>query len=158
MQDTPSPNRTLDLASALEVGPAGNKTSGDNVSNGGSKKSVMTIAFQFAFEMHLQDSVAAMARQYVRSIIASVQRVALALSPSNFGSHAGLRPPPGSPEAQTLARWICQSYRLVINSPIMHPYIYNRRSTCYFCLAVEYALYPNTVFIDSLISSFSKIK
>lgn len=67
----------------------------------------MTIAFQFAFEIHLQQSIAAMARQYVRSIISSVQRVALALSPS----HAALRPPPGTPEAHTLARWICQSYR-----------------------------------------------
>lgn len=74
---------------------------------------MITIAFQFAFEMHLQENVASMARQYVRGIIASVQRVALALSPSRFGSNAGLRPPPGSPEAHTLARWICQSYRCV---------------------------------------------
>lgn len=73
----------------------------------------MTIAFQFAFEIHLQDNVASMARQYVRSIIASVQRVALALSPSRFGSNSGFRPPPGTPEAQTLAGWICQSYRWV---------------------------------------------
>ena len=72
---------------------------------------MMTIAFQFAFEVHFQDNVASMARQYVRSIIASVQRVALALSPLHFGSHTGFRPPPGTPEAQTLARWICQSYR-----------------------------------------------
>lgn len=72
----------------------------------------MTIAFQFAFEMHLQENVAVMARQYVRSIISSVQRVALALSPSSLGLSAGLLPPPGTPEAQTLARWICQSYRL----------------------------------------------
>lgn len=71
----------------------------------------MTIAFQFAFEMHLQENVAVMARQYVRSIISSVQRVALALSPSSLGPTAGLLPPPGTPEAQTLARWICQSYR-----------------------------------------------
>lgn len=113
MQDAPSPNRTLDLASALEVGPTGNRATGDNAGNSGNRKSVMTIAFQFAFEMHLQESVAAMARQYVRSIIASVQRVALALSPSHFGSNVGLRPPPGTPEAQTLARWICQSYRCV---------------------------------------------
>ncbi|KAB2629487.1 homeobox-leucine zipper protein ATHB-8 [Pyrus ussuriensis x Pyrus communis] len=73
--DTPSPNRTLDLASALEVGPAGSRASGDNAGHSGNTKSVMTIAFQFAFEIHLQENVAAMARQYVRSIIASVQRV-----------------------------------------------------------------------------------
>jgi len=74
----------------------------------------MTIAFQFAFEIHLQDSVAAMARQYVRSIISSVQRVASALSPSRIGSLSGSPLSPGTPEAQTLARWICQSYRFVI--------------------------------------------
>ena len=74
---------------------------------------MMTIAFQFVYEIHLQENVATMARQYVRSIIASVQRVALALSPSLFGSHAGFQTPPGTPEAQTLARWICQSYRCV---------------------------------------------
>lgn len=114
VQDASSPNRTLDLASALEVGPTGNKASGENPGHCGSTKSVMTIAFQFAFEIHLQDNVAAMARQYVRSIIASVQRVALALSPSCFGSHAGLRSLPGTPEAHTLAQWICHSYRCVI--------------------------------------------
>lgn len=113
MQDAASPNRTLDLASALEVGPAGNRASGENSGHSGSTKSVMTIAFQFAFEIHLQDNVAAMARQYVRSVIASVQRVALALSPSCFGPHTGFRSPPGTPEAHTLARWICHSYRYV---------------------------------------------
>lgn len=113
LQDAPSSNRTLDLASALEVGSMGSKSFGDDAENGGCRKSVMTIAFQFAFEIHLQDSVSAMARQYVRSIVASVQRVALALSPSPFGSQASLHPAPGTPEAQTLACWICQSYRCV---------------------------------------------
>ncbi|GER38062.1 homeobox-leucine zipper protein HOX32 [Striga asiatica] len=102
--DGSSPKRTLDLASTLEVGPTGNRLlSGDQV------KSVMTIAFQFAFEMHLQESVAAMARQYVRSIISSVQRVALALSPSRLASSI----PPATPQANTLASWICQSYKVL---------------------------------------------
>ncbi|KAK4745535.1 hypothetical protein SAY87_011847 [Trapa incisa] len=110
--DPSSPNRTLDLASALEVGAPGNRTSGDTSGNGnGATKSVMTIAFQFAFEVQLQDNIVSIARQYVRSIIASVQRVALALSPTNLSSQVSLKPPPGSPEAHTLARWICQSYR-----------------------------------------------
>ncbi|XP_042021292.1 homeobox-leucine zipper protein ATHB-15-like isoform X1 [Salvia splendens] len=103
-----SPNRTLDLASALETGAAGNKPPNGLSSNSGAARSVMTIAFQFVFESHMQDSVACMARQYVRSIISSVQRVALALSPSGVGP---LRSPLGTPEAHTLARWICQSYR-----------------------------------------------
>ena len=109
-QEASSPNRTLDLASALEVGGCGNKSSADHSATGGNVRSVMTIAFQFAFETHMQDSVASMARQYVRSIISSVQRVALALSP-HLGSQSGLRSPLGSPEAHTLARWICRSYR-----------------------------------------------
>jgi len=113
MQDAASPNRTLDLASALEVGTTANKAASDNSAHSGSTKSVMTIAFQFAFEVHLQENIATMARQYVRSIIASVQRVSLALSPSRFGSHNAFHLPPGTPEAQTLARWICNSYRYV---------------------------------------------
>ncbi|KAG6740459.1 hypothetical protein POTOM_055910 [Populus tomentosa] len=117
--DASSPNRTLDLASALEVGPAGNRASGDLSGRSGCTKSVMTIAFQFAFEMHLQENVASMARQYVRSIIASVQRVALALSPSHFGSQAGFWPPHGTPEAHTLARWICESYRCYLGVKLL---------------------------------------
>ncbi|OWM90942.1 hypothetical protein CDL15_Pgr019254 [Punica granatum] len=118
--DPSSPNRTLDLASALEVKPPGNKTSGDSTGNGnGNSKFVMTIAFQFAFELHLQENIASMASQYLRSIIASVQRVALALSPTNIGSQVGLRPPPGTPEAHTLARWICQSYRCYLGAELL---------------------------------------
>ncbi|KAI8015001.1 Homeobox-leucine zipper protein ATHB-15 [Camellia lanceoleosa] len=84
--DASSPNHTLDLASALEVGPTGNRGSGDYSGHDGSGKSVMTIVFQFAFEIHLQENIAAMARLYVQSIIAYVQRVALALYPSRFSS------------------------------------------------------------------------
>ncbi|KAA3459555.1 homeobox-leucine zipper protein ATHB-8-like [Gossypium australe] len=117
--DASSPSRTLDLASTLEVGTAGNRTTGDRSGRCGNSKSVMTIAFQFVYEIHLQENIAAMARQYVRSIIASVQRVALALSPSNFGSHAGFQSPLGCPEAQTLARWICQSYRCFLRMELL---------------------------------------
>ncbi|XP_022854559.1 homeobox-leucine zipper protein ATHB-8-like, partial [Olea europaea var. sylvestris] len=119
--DTSSPNRTLDLASTLEVGPVGNKASGDCSRHLGSAKSIMTIAFQFAFEIHLQENIAAMARQYIRSIISSVQRVALALSPSNLGPQVSLRPPPGTPEAQTLTLWICQSYRFFLGVELLKP-------------------------------------
>ncbi|CAM0880257.1 unnamed protein product [Alopecurus aequalis] len=107
--DTSSPNCTLDLASTLEAGtPRSRITGGTGVSS----KAVMTIAFQFAFESHLQDSVAAMARQYMRSIISSVQRIALALSSSRLVSHGSVRLlPPVTQEAETLSRWIVQSYR-----------------------------------------------
>lgn len=118
-QEASSPNRTLDLASALEIGPAGSRAPNDSA-NSGCTRSVMTIAFEFAFESHMQEHVASMARQYVRSIISSVQRVALALSPSHLSSHAGLRSPLGTPEAQTLARWICNSYRYNFPSNTFH--------------------------------------
>ncbi|CAL0319250.1 unnamed protein product [Lupinus luteus] len=114
-----SPNRTLDLASALDVGTTGSKAGGDNSGYLGSTKSVMTIAFQFACEVHLQDSIATMARQYVRNIIASVQRVSLALSTSQFGSQNAFHLPPGTPEAQTLTRWICNSYRFYLGVELL---------------------------------------
>lgn len=112
-QEASSPSRTLDLTSALETGTAENKAPNSLSTNNSATRSVMTIAFQFAYESHMQEPVVSMARQYVRSIISSVQRVALALSPSHLGSHAGLRLPLGTPEAHTLAQWICQSYRYV---------------------------------------------
>jgi hypothetical protein len=45
-------------------------------------KSVLSIAFQFAYEPHSEEAVAAVARQYVRSVVGSVQRVAMALAPT----------------------------------------------------------------------------
>lgn len=113
MQDSSSPSRTLDLASALEVGSAVNKGFGEYNDASGSTRSVMTIAFEFACESHMQDTVASMARQYVRSVISSVQRVALALSPSHLNVYGSLLPSLGTPEAHTLARWVCHSYRFV---------------------------------------------
>ncbi|THG13442.1 hypothetical protein TEA_020979 [Camellia sinensis var. sinensis] len=109
-QDTLNAQRTLDLTSSLEVGPVTNHASGD----GSNTRSVLTIAFQFPFENSLQDNIAAMARQYVRSVISSVQRVAMAISPSGLSPTMGPKLSPGSPEALTLAHWICQSYRQVV--------------------------------------------
>ncbi|XVF26360.1 hypothetical protein REPUB_Repub14bG0009200 [Reevesia pubescens] len=109
--DGPRATRTLDLASTLEVGPGGNRLAGDGEPNNYNLRSVLTIAFQFTFENHLRDNVAAMARQYVRSVVGSVQRVAMAIAPSRLNSDMGPEPLPGSPEALTLARWICRSYR-----------------------------------------------
>lgn len=113
-QDGLSANRTLDLASSLEAGSASNWVSGDACPNDCSLRSVLTIAFQFPFEVHLQDTIVTMARQYVRSIISSVQRIAMVIAPSRLGSHVGPKLPLGSPEALTLARWICHSYRRVL--------------------------------------------
>jgi homeobox-leucine zipper protein len=52
-----------------------------------------------------------MARQYVRSIVGSIQRVALAIAPRP-GSNISPISVPTSPEALTLVRWISRSYSL----------------------------------------------
>lgn len=104
-------HRTLDLTSSLEVGPATNNAASGDSSASYTARSVLTIAFQFPLENNLPDTVAAMARQYVRSVIASVQRVSMAISPSGMVPSVGPRLSPGSPEAHTLAHWICQSYK-----------------------------------------------
>ncbi|CAM8994738.1 unnamed protein product [Rhodiola kirilowii] len=104
--DEPGATRTLDLASTLEAG------SGDSGANGYKHRAVLTMAFQFTFENHLRDSVASMARHYVRNVVGAVQRVAMALSPARLGPQMELKSFPGSPEAITLARWISQSYKI----------------------------------------------
>ncbi|KAF6157122.1 hypothetical protein GIB67_041583 [Kingdonia uniflora] len=121
MQDASSSNRTLDLASALEIGPTGNRVTCDNSGNCASMRSVMTLAFQFVFESHLQENVASMVRQYIRSIISSIQRVPLALSLSLLNSHSGLRAPAGSHESHTLARLICHNYRCYFGVDLLKP-------------------------------------
>ncbi|KAI8029403.1 Homeobox-leucine zipper protein REVOLUTA [Camellia lanceoleosa] len=57
------------------------------------KGEVLIIAFQFPFENNLQYNIAAMARQYVRSVISSVQRVAMAISPSGLSPTVGSKLP-----------------------------------------------------------------
>lgn len=109
-QDTLNAQRTLDLTSSLEVGPATN-TAQNASSSSCAARSLLTIAFQFPYEDNLQENVATMARQYVRSVISSVQRVAMAISPTGLGPTLGPKVSPGSPEALTLAQWINQSYR-----------------------------------------------
>uniref|UniRef100_A0A0E0EZ02 Homeobox domain-containing protein n=1 Tax=Oryza meridionalis TaxID=40149 RepID=A0A0E0EZ02_9ORYZ len=100
------------ISSGFRVIPLDMKTpTGDASMDDCNLRSVLTIAFQFPYEMHLQDSVATMARQYVRSIVSSVQRVSMAISPSRSGLNAGQKIISGFPEAPTLARWICQSYQ-----------------------------------------------
>ncbi|KAJ6395348.1 hypothetical protein OIU77_020582 [Salix suchowensis] len=117
-QEVLTTNRTLDLTSSLEVGPAINHAAVDG-SSCHSLRSVLTIAFQFPFESNMQDSVATMARQYVRSVISSVQRVAMAISPSGLSPVLGPKLSAGSPEALTLAHWICQSYSYHLGAELL---------------------------------------
>ncbi|KAF1859643.1 hypothetical protein Lal_00010227 [Lupinus albus] len=98
-------NRTLDLTSGLEEGPATSHAEGD-ASSCYNNRSVLTIAFQFPFDSSLQDNVAIMALQYVRSVISSVQRIAMAISPSGIDPAVSAKLSPGSPEALMLAQWI----------------------------------------------------
>ncbi|XP_024985647.1 homeobox-leucine zipper protein REVOLUTA-like [Cynara cardunculus var. scolymus] len=113
-----TPHRTLDLTSSLDVSPATNHGSTD-MTMCQNTRSVLTIAFQFPFENNLAESVATMARQYVRSVINSVQRVAMAISPSGLSPSMGPKSSPGSPEALTLAQWICQSYTYHLGTDLL---------------------------------------
>ncbi|WOG87592.1 hypothetical protein DCAR_0206822 [Daucus carota subsp. sativus] len=118
VQDSITTNRTLDLASSLEVGPAANHAASDS-SACYNMRSVLTIAFQFPYENNQPENVATMARQYVRSVVSSVQRVAMAISPSGMSLTAGPTVSPGAPEAQTLANWICQSHRYHLGTDLL---------------------------------------
>ncbi|GMH31049.1 hypothetical protein Nepgr_032892 [Nepenthes gracilis] len=119
--DGPAATRTLDLASALEVGNGAARPASEGNSSACNLRSVLTIAFQFTYESHFRDSVAAMARQYVRSVVGSVQRVSMAIAPCRMNSFMGpTKSLPGSPEALTLARWICHSYRVHTGGELFH--------------------------------------
>ncbi|XP_022874815.1 homeobox-leucine zipper protein REVOLUTA-like isoform X2 [Olea europaea var. sylvestris] len=110
--------KTLDLTSSLEVRPAANHAAGYAASSF-SARSVLTLAFQFPFERNLQESVATFACQYVRSVISSVQRVSMAISPSSLSPAIGQKPSIRSPEAVTLAHWICQSYSYHVGAELL---------------------------------------
>ncbi|KAJ6937631.1 hypothetical protein NC652_012061 [Populus alba x Populus x berolinensis] len=117
-QEALTTNCTLDLTSSLEAGLAINHAAVDG-SSSHSLRSVLTIAFQFPFESNLQDNVATMACQYVRSVISSVQRVAMAISPSGLSPVLGPKLSAGSPEALTLAHWICQSHSYHLGAELL---------------------------------------
>ncbi|KAJ4837847.1 Homeobox-leucine zipper protein ATHB-14 [Turnera subulata] len=69
---------TLGLASTLEIESGGTRPPSEVDTSSYNLRSVVTIAFQFTFENHLRDNVAAMARQYVPSVVGSVQTLTLA--------------------------------------------------------------------------------
>ncbi|KAL6510918.1 hypothetical protein OROGR_022042 [Orobanche gracilis] len=114
LQNQSASHKTLDLTSSLDVvGPTTNsngKSATTSSFSAFSARAILTIALQFPFESNLQDNVASMACQYVRSVISSVQRVAMALSPPGLRHAVGPKLSSASPEVSTLAHWICQSY------------------------------------------------
>ncbi|XP_047321483.1 homeobox-leucine zipper protein REVOLUTA-like [Impatiens glandulifera] len=119
-QDTLTTNQTtLDLTSSLEVGQTTNGHNSPDASSNQNMRSVLTIAFQFPFENNMEDNIAAMARQYVRTVISSVQRVAMAISPSGLSPTIGPKLSTDSPEALTLSHWISQSYSYHIGNQLL---------------------------------------
>ncbi|CAA0823194.1 Homeobox-leucine zipper protein REVOLUTA [Striga hermonthica] len=119
--NTLMPHKTLDLTLGLDVDPT-TKT-GHTAENSGptySPRSILTIAFQFPCASNLHDTVATMTRHYVRGVISSVQKVALALSPFGFGPTVGpSMSSAGSPEASILAHWICKSYSSHVGTELL---------------------------------------
>eukprot|EP00250_Pteridium_aquilinum_P007295 c17044_g2_i1 orf=171-2891(-) len=130
--------RTLDLASALEVGGTmtGLKMSKDMREETSMKmrRSVLSMAFQFHFEGGMEDAMARMAKQYVRNVVSTLHRVALALAPPSPPLPLpAITPPPqqlllasSSPsslphhEGIQLARWICRSYKMNVGVDLLH--------------------------------------
>ncbi|GAU15654.1 hypothetical protein TSUD_109120 [Trifolium subterraneum] len=115
-QNSMAANRTLDLTSGLEVAPPTTHATGETCPN---NRCILTVAFQFPFETGLQDNVAAMARQYIRRVVSAVQALANAISPSSAITAGEAKLSPGSPEALTLAQWICQSYSTYLAAPLL---------------------------------------
>ncbi|XP_057740151.1 homeobox-leucine zipper protein REVOLUTA-like [Arachis stenosperma] len=115
--DSVTASQTLDLTSGFEVGPTTNGAC-DAVSCH-SARSVLTIAFQFPFDSNLQDNVAVMACQYIRSVISSMQRVTMAISPSGINPTVSSKLSSGSPEDLTLANWICCSYSYYLGTELL---------------------------------------
>nr|AWD38919.1 class III homeodomain-leucine zipper protein [Cyrtomium guizhouense] len=132
-------SRTLDLASALEVGGAttlkGSKDMEDNsMSIMKMRRSVLSMAFQFNFEGGMENGVARMATHYVRNVVSTLHRLALALAPPspplplpavNPPSQQQLMLASSSPsvlphEDFHLARWICRSYKMNVGMDLSH--------------------------------------
>jgi homeobox-leucine zipper protein len=68
-------SRTHDLASTLEGGPevTGLRTHETGTVSSNHLRSVLMIAFQFVYEAQTRETCAAVAHQYVCSVVASVQ-------------------------------------------------------------------------------------
>lgn len=85
---------------------------------------MLIVAFQFPFQAHLLEDVAAMAREYVRHVISSVKNISLGTMPQ--GSNPEMNSTEANPAtgfnitsestfAVNLANLVCQSYRQVKN-------------------------------------------
>ncbi|KAK6929196.1 START domain [Dillenia turbinata] len=104
----------LDQGSNLQACLATNLSAREK-SESNNSRSLLIIAFQFPFRSHLQKDVAIMAQKYVRSLISSVRRIALAISSAL--PNVGLKPTPCSNES--LTQWICQSYSYFVGGELL---------------------------------------
>ncbi|KAH9301726.1 hypothetical protein KI387_013309, partial [Taxus chinensis] len=99
----------LNLASTLEGDMSRAMT--DTGISSSNFRSIVTIAFQFGYDTNNCDSVSIAAHKYMRTVIASVQRVAMAIAP-RVGSTLGLRSLSGTTEVLTLVKQIVSSFRI----------------------------------------------
>ncbi|RYR08575.1 hypothetical protein Ahy_B05g076321 [Arachis hypogaea] len=159
-KDSVTSSQTLDLTSGFEVGPTTNSAR-DAVSCH-SARSVLTIAFQFPFDSSLQDNVTVMERQYIHSVISSVQRVAMAISPSGINPAVGSKLSPGSPEALTLANWICckllRSDSLISESVLKHLWHHQDAILCCSLKSVPVFIFANQAGLDMLETTLVALK
>nr|QOQ51179.1 class III HD-Zip protein [Cathaya argyrophylla] len=102
---------TLDLASMLEGGSDMDAAKTETEISSNNLRSIVTIAFQFGYETHNCDGVSVAARKYMRTVVSSVQRVAMAIAP-RVGSTPGIRNLSGTTEVMTLVKRIVGSYRI----------------------------------------------
>ncbi|CAM8963477.1 unnamed protein product [Rhodiola kirilowii] len=74
-------------------------------------RSVLAIAFQFPFESNSLDSITTMSRQYVRSVITSIQKFAMVIAPPpEICPTVRLKYSLDTPQWLILAQWVCRSF------------------------------------------------
>ncbi|MCO5609461.1 hypothetical protein L7F22_063687 [Adiantum nelumboides] len=116
--------RTLDLASTLEATTCKSSNMGrENVPK--MRRSVLSMAFQFNFEVETENVMVRVAKHYVHNVVSTIHRLALALAPSppsvppNNVLTSQLSPTPHPLESIQYAHWICQSYKLNVGVDLL---------------------------------------
>ncbi|KAL0382667.1 UNVERIFIED_CONTAM: Homeobox-leucine zipper protein REVOLUTA [Sesamum calycinum] len=141
--------------------------------------SMLIVAFQFPSEADLQEDVAAMARQYVKSVISSVKNISLRTmsSGSNPVMHSheanpamGLKITPESTYFADLADLMCQSYRSSLGVDMVG---FNCESTdsmleqihhhhyailCFSFMSLQVCLYANQAALNMLETTLDNLQ
>nr|AWD38918.1 class III homeodomain-leucine zipper protein [Ceratopteris pteridoides] len=122
---------TLELASGLETTACKRGSeSPDNMLSDNTSRSVLSMAFQFNIDIEMENSMAEMAKQYMRKVMSTLQRVALILVPPspNLLLVPSNKPCSQSPTSannhregsKTIAHWICRSYKMYLGLDLLH--------------------------------------